>query len=98
MTIHEIRNGGSLTVLPEGRLDNSTAPELEAYLEKNYPALTDLSFDFEKLDYISSAGLRVLVKAHKAMKDRGGVRISHCNSLVTEVFKLTGFLNIFRFE
>ena len=82
-----------------GRLDTTTAPELETALKEVLEASTkNLQIDLEQLDYISSAGLRVLVKAHKAMKDRGGVRISHCNSLVTEVFKLTGFLNVFRFE
>ena len=98
MTIHEIRNGDALTVIPEGRLDNISSPELEAFLDKNYPALTELTFDFEKLEYVSSAGLRVLVKAYKKMADRGGIRICHCNSLVLEVFKLTGFSDIFTVE
>lgn len=98
MTINEIRNGDSLTIAPEGRLDTLSAPELDALLQKQYPSLTELIFDFEKLDYISSAGLRVVVKAEKAMKDRGGVKIRNANKLVKGVFAVTGFDQILHFE
>jgi len=98
MTIQEIRNGDSLTVALEGRLDTLSSPDLEAFLEKYYPSLTELIFDMEKLDYVSSAGLRVLLKAHKAMQAHGGVLIRNANKLVMEVFAVTGFADVFRFE
>jgi len=98
MTIHDIRDGDSLTVALEGRLDTLSSPELEEHLEKNYPAITGLTFDLEKLDYLSSAGLRVILKAQKAMADKGGVLIRHANQLVMGVFTVTGFSDIFRFE
>ena len=71
MIIHEARNGSSLTVALEGRLDNQSAPELDLFLERNYPAITELIFDFEKVEYMSSAGLRILLKAEKKMHDQG---------------------------
>ena len=98
MTIKETRTDGTLTVSLEGRLDNTTSPNLEELLEKYYPSIDQLIFDFEKLDYVSSAGLRVLLKAQKALNDRGGILIRNASKLVMSVFKVTGFTDLLRFE
>ena len=91
MKIAENRNGSTLTLAPEGRLDTTTSPELEIALTKSLPMITELIFDFEKLEYITSAGLRVLLFAQRAMKDRGSMVIRRPNRLVMEVFHVTGF-------
>ena len=98
MTINDIRNGDSLTVVLEGRLDTLTSPELDEYLAKYYASITDLTLDLEKLEYMSSSGLRVILKAQKAMQDKGGILIRHANKLVMGVFSVTGFGKILRFE
>ena len=98
MTIHENRFGTTLTVALEGRLDTLSAPELETYLERNCPSADKLILDLEWLEYISSAGLRVILKAQKAMQDREGVLIRHANRLVMGVFHVTGFVDLFDFE
>ena len=98
MTIHETRNGDILTVCPEGRLDTNSAPELDRFLQKNYPSISGLVLDCSKLDYISSAGLRVLVIAKKALKDKGSVRILNASPLIMGVFKVTGMVDLFEFE
>ena len=98
MTINDIRDGDNLTVAPEGRLDTLSAPELDAHLAKYYPAISRLVFDFEKLDYISSAGLRVVLKASSAMQSKGGVTVRHANALVRQVFEITGFSDFLHFE
>ncbi len=98
MTIKETRNEGTLTVSLEGRLDTTTSPELDELLEKYYPSIDQLIFDFEKLDYLSSAGLRVLLKAQKALNNRGGILIRNASKLVMSVFEVTGFTDLLRFE
>ena len=94
MTITENRNGDSLTIALEGRLDTSSAPELEAALQKVLPGIDELVFDFEKLEYVSSAGLRVLLTAHKALIGKKGMTIRGVNELIQEVFEVTGFSDI----
>ena len=98
MTINDIRNGDSLTVVLEGRLDTLSSPELDEYLAKYYTSITDLTLDLEKLEYMSSSGLRAILKAQKAMQDKGGILIRHANKLVMGVFQVAGFDNILRFE
>ncbi len=98
MTIKETRMDGTLTVFLEGRLDTTTSPELDELLDKYYPSIDELIFDFEKLDYLSSAGLRVLLKAQKALNNRGGILIRHASKLVMSVFEVTGFTELLRFE
>ena len=98
MTIAKTLEGGTLTVALEGRLDTMTSPELEAELSKTMPGAERLVFDFEKLDYISSAGLRVLLSAHKAMSAREGMKVTHVNEVVQEVFEVTGFADILDIE
>ena len=91
MTITKKQNGTSLEIALEGRLDTMTAPELEAELSKSLDGITDLTLDFSALEYISSAGLRVLLSSHKAMMSKGGMKIVHVNDVVQEVFEVTGF-------
>lgn len=87
---------GELVVMLDGRLDTITAPELESFLGKNYEGVTSLTFDCEKLSYISSAGLRVLLTAHKRMK--GAMKLISVNELVLEVLEMTGFADIWVIE
>ena len=88
------QNGGELTVTVEGRLDTMSAPELDKALKPYLPETDHLIFDFSKLDYISSAGLRVLLSAHKTMSPKGGMKIVHVNEVVQEVLDVTGFSDI----
>jgi len=98
MTIQKTQNGKELTVAIEGRLDTTTAPELEAELLKSMPDAETLTLDLTDLQYISSAGLRVLLSAHKAMNNKGGMKITHVNEIVREVFDVTGFTDILNIE
>ncbi len=98
MTITKLVNGSNLEIVLEGRLDTTTAPELEAALNQSFPAIQSLTLDFAKLEYISSAGLRVLLSAHKAMATKGGMKVVHANELVKEVFLVTGFADILNIE
>ena len=98
MTIQQIKNENALTVALEGRLDTMTAPELEKELKASLDGIESLELDFGKLDYISSAGLRVLLSAHKTMSGRGGMKITHVNEIVREVFDVTGFADILTIE
>ena len=98
MTIEKKVNGSTLEVAVEGRLDTVTAPELEAELNKDLGSAETLTLDFSKLEYISSAGLRVLLSAHKAMSGKGGMKVIHVNEIVREVFEVTGFTDILNIE
>ena len=94
MTIAKKQNGGNLEIALEGRLDTVTSPELEKELNSSMDAADSLTLDFTKLDYISSAGLRVLLSAHQAMSKKGGMIITNVNEIVKEVFDVTGFADI----
>ena len=98
MTITKTQNGTALTIALEGRLDTMTAPELEAELKKSLDGVETLNLDFSKLDYISSAGLRVLLSAHKLMSAKGGMKVTNVNEIVQEVFEVTGFAEILTIE
>ena len=98
MTITRNMNGTTLEISLEGRLDTMTAPELEASLKESLGAAETLTLDFSKLDYISSAGLRVLLSAHKAMSGKGGMKVTNANEIVQEVFEVTGFADILTVE
>ncbi len=98
MTITKNLNGSTLTVALEGRLDTTTAPELEQALKESMDGANELTMDFAKLDYISSAGLRVLLSAHKAMSKKGGMKVVNVNDVVSEVFDVTGFADILTIE
>lgn len=90
--------GTILNVSLKGRLDTTTSPELEAFLKENLDGVTELVFDMADLEYISSAGLRVLLTAHKAMAKQGGMKLQHVNEIVMEVFEVTGFADILSIE
>ncbi len=98
MTIQQTRNEKKLTIAPEGRLDTVTAPELEAALADALEGVEELTFDFEKLDYISSAGLRVLLSAQKTMNRQGFMKVLHANEMIREIFDVTGFSDILTIE
>ena len=98
MNIIKNSTGKNLEIALEGRLDTMTAPELEKELKAEMEGAETLVLDFEKLDYISSAGLRVLLSAHKVMSSRGGLKITHVNEIVQEVFEVTGFADILTIE
>ena len=98
MKITKSMNGTNLEIALEGRLDTTTAPELEAALKDDMAKVNELTMDFAKLDYISSAGLRVLLAAHKAMSKKGGMKVTNVNEIVKEVFDVTGFADILNIE
>lgn len=98
MNIQQIRNGNELVVALEGRLDTVTAPELEAALKDALEGVEELILDFEKLDYISSAGLRVLLVAQKTMSQQGSMKIRNVNEIIREVFDVTGFSDFLTIE
>ena len=96
MNIDFNKKEGEMTVIIDGRLDTVTAPELESFLVKNSEGVTALTFRCEKLVYVSSAGLRVLLAAHKRMS--GAMRLINVSELVMEVFEMTGFADIWVIE
>ena len=98
MNILQEKNGTELAIALEGRLDTMTAPELEAALKDALEGVETLVFDLEKLDYISSAGLRVLLSAQKTMNRQGNMKVTHANEIVREIFDVTGFADILRIE
>ena len=90
----EMKKSGTakqMTLSLTGRLDTTTAPQLEVELETIYPEVTDLTLDFQNLEYISSAGLRVLLKAQKTMNRKGCMKLTHVPDSILEVFDITGF-------
>ena len=99
MTISTMRNGGELTVIPEGRIDTRTAPELEKKLGEESGGASLITVDFSRVGYISSAGLRVLLVFAQRMEDRGGsLRAVNVSGVVRETFEITGFLDILNLE
>ena len=98
MNILQEKNGNALTIAPEGRLDTMTSPELEAALNDALIGVEELTFDFEKLEYISSAGLRVLLAAQKTMNRQGSMKVKNVNEIVMEIFDVTGFADILTIE
>ena len=98
MTITMNQNGTALEIALEGRLDTTTAPELEKTLKETLGGVEQLTLNFEKLDYISSAGLRVLLSAHKIMSGKGSMKVTNVNEVVREVFDVTGFADILTIE
>lgn len=88
----------TLTLSLEGRLDTVTAPQLEEEIATSVEGVTLLVLDFEKLEYISSAGLRVLLSAQKKMKNQGEMKVVRVNETINEVFEMTGFADILTIE
>lgn len=98
MTINKKVEGTELTLAVEGRLDTVTAPELEAALKSSLDGIKELVFDFAALEYVSSAGLRVLLSAQKIMNKQGSMVIRNVGEMVMEVFEVTGFSDILTIE
>ena len=98
MTIEKKVNGEGLTLIISGRLDTQTAPELENELDAVVNGIKDLTFDMSNLEYISSAGLRVILKAQKVMNTQGSMKLTGVNDSIMEVFDITGFLDILTIE
>ena len=98
MTITKKQNGTNLVIALEGRLDTLTAPELEKELNACLDTADTLTLDFENLAYISSAGLRALLNAHKTMSAKGGMKVVNVNEIVKEVFEVTGFADVLTIE
>ena len=94
LNINRTVDGNAATFELEGRLDTVTAPELETELRGVLPSLTELTLDFTKLDYVSSAGLRVLLSAQKVMNRQGTMTIKHASEAIMEIFDVTGFADI----
>ena len=98
MTIEKKLNNDTATLIVSGRLDTQTAPELETELDSVLSGLKELTFDFANLEYVSSAGLRVILKAQKAMNAQGSMKLTGVNDSIMEVFDITGFLDILTIE
>lgn len=98
MLIHQSREADQITLTIEGRLDTMTAPELENVLSEIPNAVSDLVLNMTNLEYVSSAGLRVILKAQKVMSRRGTMTLTGVNESIMEVFEITGFADILTFE
>ncbi len=98
MDIKKTRVEKQLTIGLTGRLDTSTAPQLEQELQESLEGVEELIFDLSRLEYISSAGLRVLLYAQKVMNRQGSMVVRHANEMIQEVFEITGFTDILNLE
>lgn len=98
MKINKSKKDSALTLAVEGRLESTTAPELESVIKSELDGITDLTFDFTDLEYISSAGLRVLLSAQKTMNKQGKMKVTGANEIVMEVFDITGFSGMLTIE
>lgn len=98
MTIEKKIENGNVTLMISGRLDTTTAPELEKTLDSVLDGTKELVFDMAGLEYISSAGLRVILKAQKTMNAQGSMKLTGVNDSIMEVFDITGFLDILTIE
>lgn len=98
MTIEKSINETELTLTVVGRLDTTTAPQLEAELKHSIGGIEKLVFDFVSLEYLSSAGLRVLLAAQKVMNKQGEMIIRNINDTIAEIFEVTGFADILTVE
>ena len=94
MNINKTTNGTALTFELEGRLDTVTAPQLDAEVKEGLDGVTDLTFDLSGLEYVSSAGLRVLLSAQKRMNRQGTMTVTGCSEDIMEIFEITGFNEI----
>ena len=98
LDIKKTVEGGMAIFSLSGRLDTTTAPDLEKEIMSSTDGITDLELDMQKLDYISSAGLRVLLAAQKLMNKQGKMTIRNANESVMEIFEVTGFSDILSIE
>lgn len=98
MKVDKKQDGSSLTLSLEGRLDTTTAPQLEGEVKSSIDGITELMFDMADLEYVSSAGLRVLLLAQKIMNKQGTMIVRNVNSVIMEIFEVTGFADILNIE
>ena len=98
MIIEKKLNGNELTIAISGRLDTTTAPELEAEFKQSSAGIEKLILDFTALEYLSSAGLRVLLSEQKLMNKQGEMIIKNVNETINEIFEVTGFIDILTIE
>lgn len=98
MNINKENNGGALNVKIEGRVDTTTAPALETELKASFDSCESLVLDFAQVEYISSAGLRVLLSAQKVMSRKGGLKLINVSEDIMEIFEVTGFSDILTIE
>ena len=98
LNINKNVENNKLVIALEGRLDTTTSPMLETELKNSLEEVTELVLDFEKLEYISSAGLRVLLSAQKTMNNQGSMKVINVNENIMEIFEVTGFSDILTFE
>ena len=98
MTIEKNLNGTELTITIAGRLDTTTAPQLEAEFKQSINGVEKLVLDFAALEYLSSAGLRVLLSTQKVMNKQGEMIIKNVNDTINEIFEVTGFIDILTIE
>ena len=98
MKITKKLNGSAMEIALEGRLDTMTAPELEKELKDSLSSIKELTLDFSQLEYISSAGLRVLLMAQRGLSYGGKMKVTNVNEIVQEVFDVTGFADILTIE
>lgn len=98
MIINKNSEGETLTLAIAGRLDTTTSPQLEAELKQSISGVKELIFDFSGVEYISSAGLRVLLAAQKVMNRQGSMKLTGVSADVLEVFEITGFVDILTLE
>ena len=98
MDIKKTKNGKALTCAIDGRVDTTTAPELESQLKEEFDDIDTLTLDFSAVEYISSAGLRVLLSAKKKKKKKGGMKIKGVSEAIMEIFEVTGFSDILTIE
>ena len=98
LNINKVIEKGKAAFSLEGRLDTTTAPELDKAFKETLDGVRELTLDFSALDYISSAGLRVLLSAQKLMNKQGEMKITHVNDIIMEIFDVTGFSDILTIE
>ena len=98
MNITQSRNGTALTVAMEGKLNTTSSQQLEEELKRGMDGVTELVLDLEKVDYITSAGLRVLVSTQKIMNRQGSMRVIHINPEIMKILNMTGIANLLTIE
>ncbi|MCR5229671.1 MAG: STAS domain-containing protein [Solobacterium sp.] len=98
MEIIKQENGENLTIALVGRLDTATAPQLESELKQSLDGVKNLVLDLGKLEYMSSAGLRLLLSSQKQMSKQGTMKVIHVNEVIMDIFEVTGFSDILTIE
>lgn len=98
MTITKNQDGEKLTFTLGGRLDTIAAPELDSEIKASLDGVKDLVLDISGIDYISSAGLRVLLSAHKTMNKQGNMKVTGASQAIMEIFDITGFIDLINIE